>query len=248
MMFIKAKNRAAAKRRGGFTLVEVIVVLVILAILAAVMVPAMTGWIDKAKKEKVVVGCRQAVLAAQTLYTEAYGKGEDAMSALTPDEIKALASVSGSVSDVEYNAANAEVLHLIYTQTPWAVTYCRYPGTCAAHSETYSFTDASAPAWSDGASYAMGQRITAGGLIFECTRAHTSGDTPATRNPTVGSNKSTWKVVGSADGSIPSYSSLYRYSEGVEVTYNSSTYKRTSYNPSADQTPSTDSPYWEKIS
>ena len=37
------------RNRKGFTLVEVIVVLVILAILAAIMVPAMTGWIDKSK-------------------------------------------------------------------------------------------------------------------------------------------------------------------------------------------------------
>ena len=34
--------------KKGFTLVEVIVVLVILAILAAILVPSMVGWIDKA--------------------------------------------------------------------------------------------------------------------------------------------------------------------------------------------------------
>jgi type IV pilus assembly protein PilA len=41
------------KGRKGFTLVELIVVLVILAILAALLVPALTGYIDKAK-EKVL--------------------------------------------------------------------------------------------------------------------------------------------------------------------------------------------------
>ena len=40
------------RARKGFTLVEVIVVLVILAILAAIMIPAMTGWIDKANEKK----------------------------------------------------------------------------------------------------------------------------------------------------------------------------------------------------
>ena len=37
------------KAKKGFTLVELIVVLVILAILAALLVPALTGYIDKAQ-------------------------------------------------------------------------------------------------------------------------------------------------------------------------------------------------------
>lgn len=41
--------------KKGFTLVELIVVLVILAILAALLIPALTGYIDKAKDRKSVV-------------------------------------------------------------------------------------------------------------------------------------------------------------------------------------------------
>ena len=41
------------KKKRGFTLVELIVVLVILAILAALLVPALTGYIDKARKRQV---------------------------------------------------------------------------------------------------------------------------------------------------------------------------------------------------
>ena len=37
-------------KKNGFTLVELIVVLVILAVLAALLVPALTGYIDKAAK------------------------------------------------------------------------------------------------------------------------------------------------------------------------------------------------------
>ena len=62
------------KNKKGFTLVELIVVLVILVILAALLIPALTGYIDKANKEKVVSECRMVVMAAQTEASELYGK------------------------------------------------------------------------------------------------------------------------------------------------------------------------------
>ena len=58
------------KDKKGFTLVELIVVLVILAILAALLIPALTGYIDKARKESVVAETRSAVMAAQTIVSE----------------------------------------------------------------------------------------------------------------------------------------------------------------------------------
>ena len=64
------------KNQKGFTLVELIVVLVILAILAAMLVPALTGYIDKANNEKIIAATRQVVMAAQTEISEAYGKGK----------------------------------------------------------------------------------------------------------------------------------------------------------------------------
>lgn len=64
----------AMKNKKGFTLVELIVVLVILAILAALLIPALTGYIDKANKEKVVSETRMVAMAVQTEASEAYGQ------------------------------------------------------------------------------------------------------------------------------------------------------------------------------
>lgn len=68
-----SKNK---KHRGGFTLVELIVVLVILAILAALLIPALTGYIDKAKKKQVVAETRMIHSAIQTVVAEVYASDE----------------------------------------------------------------------------------------------------------------------------------------------------------------------------
>ena len=60
------------KEKKGFTLVELIVVLVILAVLAALLIPALTGYIDKANQEKIKTKTRMLVMAIQTEVSTAY--------------------------------------------------------------------------------------------------------------------------------------------------------------------------------
>lgn len=59
-------------KKKGFTLVELIVVLAILAILAAMLVPALTGYIDKANEKKINSALRQFVIAVQSEVSEQY--------------------------------------------------------------------------------------------------------------------------------------------------------------------------------
>lgn len=60
------------KQKKAFTLVEVIIVLVILAILAAVLVPTLTGYIDKAKEKAIISETKGIYTAAQTAVSEMY--------------------------------------------------------------------------------------------------------------------------------------------------------------------------------
>lgn len=120
------------KNKKGFTLVELIVVLVILAILAALLIPALTGYIDKANKEKVVAECRMVVMAAQTEASEAYGKvtstsagaattAEGITAKMSKDNIKSLAEVKGFF-DVTVDATG-KVTKVRYTNSGFTCVY-----------------------------------------------------------------------------------------------------------------------------
>ena len=65
------------KKDKGFTLVELIVVLVILAILAAILVPALLGYIDRAKEKQYVLNAKSALTATQAEFSSLYGEGSD---------------------------------------------------------------------------------------------------------------------------------------------------------------------------
>ena len=115
--------------KKGFTLVELIVVLVILAILAALLVPALTGYIDRAKKKQVVAETRQAVMAAQTMADENYADGKTDTENQTDLNTKGatggalltLADVPGTVSDI--TVTGGKITKLKYTGTAYNCTY-----------------------------------------------------------------------------------------------------------------------------
>ena len=97
-MSLFAKAKKARENKKGFTLVELIVVLVILAILAAMLVPALLGWIDKAREKQYVLEARNIVIAAQTIADEAYAAGEKNPSGYLGGKLTTVAKIADATS------------------------------------------------------------------------------------------------------------------------------------------------------
>lgn len=161
--FIMFEKIRKMKNKKGLTLVELIVVLVILAILAALLIPALTGYIDKANKEKVVAETRMVAMAVQTELSEAYGQvgAGKTLKDSTPEdwvstgavggtaakegkyitEIKKLAEVFTSNTKATFQAtanANGSLVEVKYNDGVYTCTY-------DATKKTYSTEESKTP-------------------------------------------------------------------------------------------------------
>ena len=101
------KHHSQKNTNAGFTLVELIVVLVILAVLAAILIPALLGWIDKARRKQDVLEAKNCLTAAQAEFSSAYAtrgeKENGQVSILSPAEV---AHYEGRI---EGNVSNADM-------------------------------------------------------------------------------------------------------------------------------------------
>jgi type IV pilus assembly protein PilA len=143
-MFKKLNDLKKSKK--GFTLVELIVVLVILAILAAILVPTLLGYIDKARSEKDYATAQTVRVAAQAVVDEEYGKtGKDLESTgFTADMAARALTLAGStkVATTSTTSALKDVKTTVDGKTVYisAVTLGGGTDTNVAKNEVASIT------------------------------------------------------------------------------------------------------------
>ena len=118
----------------GFTLVELIVVLVILAILAAILVPALLGYIDQAKSKQTVLNAKSCLTAAQAEMSNLYGTNKEPATIVTnAQKVKDMAdtaSFTGFESEgilvVGTKKAYADNLSKTELHQAYTITYVEY--------------------------------------------------------------------------------------------------------------------------
>jgi prepilin-type N-terminal cleavage/methylation domain-containing protein len=119
------QDSEACARRAGFTLVEAIVVIAIIAVLAAIGVPALTGYIDKARDKQYISEAKNHYVAARTVMDEAYADGEitedsSSVSTARGDWVRwALAALSGEATgdDFQFNKNVSDLLGEAYVES-----------------------------------------------------------------------------------------------------------------------------------
>ncbi len=137
--------------KKGFTLVELIVVLVILAVLAAMLVPALVGYIDRARAEKEYQTAATVYGAAQAVITEKYAKNEfttdETSSIKTNAKLKSMGDVDAVIALAGVDSKAVTAYEFNFNTTTHVIT----GGSVTISGYKYSLTideNNGAPSWS----------------------------------------------------------------------------------------------------
>jgi type IV pilus assembly protein PilA len=99
------RRRLQGEREGGFTLIELMVVVLIIAILIAIAIPTFLGARQRAQNRAAQSSLRNALTAAKTIYTDSQTYASATAAAMTTVE-PSLDFVAGNVASGNQNTVS----------------------------------------------------------------------------------------------------------------------------------------------
>lgn len=112
-------NLTKKRKKKGFTLIELMAVVAIIAILAAVLVPTVTGYINRSKKTAIISQVRTVITAVETHNATATGTGIISTSKTVADLVGKKADGTATTSDalIESDLLTAESVNRLSDMT-----------------------------------------------------------------------------------------------------------------------------------
>ena len=150
---LKTLVKKAKKSKGGFTLIELIVVVAILAILAAILIPTISGQISKANDSKGNSMANSAYLACQLAITAE----ENNTTPITVNSANiardALHYYNGSIYSVDYSTSSNALNSVTIFSNGRYYTYPASAATSSSNPQSSSPTSATSATSSTGTTF-----------------------------------------------------------------------------------------------
>ena len=109
------------KKKKGFTLIELMAVIAIIAILAAVLVPTVTGYINRAKKTAIITQARNVVSAIETYNATAAKKDQINLKKENASKVKVDVTLADIRTKVGTDFLGVNSINKLPSTTPYRV-------------------------------------------------------------------------------------------------------------------------------